>query len=150
MTTPSPLHLTDEIAALVKGALDSGNIMILAAVDPSQRPLLSFRGSTSVLSPTQLCFWARHAHGNTLDAIAGNPQVAMMYRSQTVPMLEFTGRARMVTDAAERDQVYELAHERERAQDPERKGAAVIVDLDKVSGVLGFNADGPIWCAMQR
>jgi hypothetical protein len=74
----------------------------------------------------------------------------MMYRSDKVPMLQFAGRARISSDPGERQRVFHLAHERERQQDPERKGTAVIVDLDKVSGVLGFNSDGPIWCLMER
>lgn len=150
MPAPAPLVLTEEITNLIKGAIDSGNILILAVVDKDQRPVLSFRGSTAVFSSNQLSFWARNAQGNTLESIEHNPQVAMMYRSQAVPMLEFRGRARIVTDAAERNRVFELAHAREQQADPERKGVAVVIDLDKVSGVLGFNADGPIWCQMER
>jgi hypothetical protein len=150
MANAAPLVLTPEIAELFAGAVDSGNIPLVAAVDPTGKPLLSFRGSTSVYGPTQLGFWARNTAGGTLDAIKHNPSVAVMYRSQAVPMLQFSGRARITEDPTERDRVFTLSHERERQQDPARKGQAVIIDLDEISGVLGFGKDGPIFCKMKR
>jgi len=137
--------LTPEISALITGALDTGNVLLLAAVDRDRKPVLSFRGSTAVFSDTQLSFWARNATGGTLEAIKQNPHVAFMYRSESVPLLQFIGRARITEDAAERTRAFELAHEKERASDPERKGRAVMFDLDEVKGVLRFNKDAPIF-----
>ncbi len=148
--SPTPLKLTPEIIALIDGAFDSSNFFVLAAVDQNQRPLISFRGSTAVFGPDQLCFWARKSGGDTMEAIKRNPHVALIFRSQTVPMLQFQGRARITADPVERDKIFSLAHEREQKQDPERKGAAVIIDLDRINGVLGFNKEGPIWCLMER
>ncbi len=150
MASTSPLALTEEITRLVTGAFDTGNVMLLAAVDSGGKPILSFRGSTAVYSETQLGFWARNAEGGTIEAIRRNPAVAMMYRSAAVPMLQFIGRARVTADPAERERVFNLGHEKERARDPDRKGHAVIVDLDEVKGVLGRGPDGPILCHMVR
>jgi hypothetical protein len=150
MANASSFALTPEISALVGGAFDSGNVLLLAAVDRHRKPLLSFRGSTAVFSGTQLSFWARNAEGGTIEAIKENAQVALMYRSQSVPLLQFVGRARIADDPAERKRAFELAPEKERASDPERKGLAVIVDLDEVKGVLGFGKDGPIFCHLVR
>jgi hypothetical protein len=150
MSTASPFALTSEIKALVAGAFDSGNVLLLAAVGKDQKPVLSFRGSTAVFSDTQLSFWARNAEGGTIEAISDNPHVALMYRSPSVPLLQFIGRARIVDDPVERTRAFDLAPEKERASDPERKGRAVIVDLDEVKGVLGFGADGPIFCHLTR
>jgi hypothetical protein len=150
MSTTSPFALTPEITALVAGAFDSGNVLLLAAVDKDRKPVLSFRGSTSVFSDTQLSFWVRNTAGGTIEAIKDNPHVALMYRSQSVPLLRFIGQAQIVDSPAERDRAYDLAPEKERASDPERKGHAVIVDLDEVKGVLGFGASGPIFCHLAR
>ena len=78
---------------LVNNGLASGNPLLLAAVTSDSKPLLSFRGSTQVYSDGQLGLWIRKASGGTIEAIKGNPQVAMMYRSATTPMLQFHGRA---------------------------------------------------------
>jgi hypothetical protein len=150
MTDSSSFALTPEIKELVSGAFAAGNFILLAAVDEHHKPILSFRGSTSVFSDTQLSIWVRNAAGGTLNAIAQNPEVALMYRSATVPLLQFSGRAHVTTDAAERERAFSLAALREQESDPERKGVAVIVDLDKVSGVLGFTDKGPIFANLVR
>jgi len=150
MTTASAFALTPEVTALVAGAFATGNVLLLAAVDQDSKPVLSFRGSTAVFSDTQLSFWARNAEGGTIDAIRQNPHVALMYRSPSVPLLKFVGRARIADDPAERKRTFDLAPEKERASDPQCKGRAVIVDLDEVKGVLGFGKDGPIFCNLVR
>lgn len=150
MADAAELTLTDDIKALVANALDTGNPLVLAAVDPAGKPLLSFRGSVVPFSDTQLSFWARNAGGGTLAAIRQNPQVALIYRSATVPMIQFTGRARITEDASERERAFNLSSPKEQERDPDRAGVAVIVDLDTVNGVLGFGESGPILCNMAR
>jgi hypothetical protein len=150
MSAPVPLAITPELSALIGGALDAGHPLLLAAVDASQRPVLSFRGSVAVFDEARLGFWARNADGGTLEAIRRNPHVALAYRSPTVPVLQFIGRARITDDPAERDRAFDLSHERERARDPDRTGRAVIVDLDQVTGVLAVGDAGPIRVNMTR
>jgi hypothetical protein len=150
MSNASPFALTPEVSALVAGAFESGNILLLAVVDRDRKPVLSFRGSAVVFSDTQLSFWGRNPQGATITAIKQNPQVALMYRSQSVPLLQFIGRARVSENSVERDRAFDLAPEKERAADPERKGSAIIIDLDEVKGVLGFGKDGPIFCHLVR
>lgn len=76
--------------------------------------------------------------------------MALVYRSATTPALQFHGRARIAADEAERTRVFESAPEREQASDPERKGVAVIVDLDRIEGVLKFGPDGPEFVRLAR
>jgi hypothetical protein len=138
--------LTPEIKELVNNGLASGNPLLLAAVAPDSKPVLSFRGSTQVYSDGELGLWIRNTSGGTIEAIKGNPQVAMIYRSATTPVLQFHGRARITTDEAER--VFENAPEREQKSDPERKGVAIVIDLAKVEGVLKFGPDGPVFAKL--
>jgi hypothetical protein len=150
MPNTALLAITPEIGALVDGALDAGYPLLLAAVDAEHKPVLSYRGSTVVFSATQLSFWARNAEGGTLGAIRQNPHVALAYHSPVVPVLQFIGRARITDDPAERDRAFSLSNEKERARDPNKKGQAVIIDLDQITGVLGFSESGPILCNMVR
>jgi hypothetical protein len=56
-----------------------------------------------------------------------------------------------VVEGADRDRVYANAPEIEQRADAEKKGAGVIVDLDRVEGLLGFDADGkPRFVRLQR
>lgn len=137
------LVLTAEIKDMVNNALANGNPMVLAVVSPENRPLLSFRGSTQVFSDSALGIWVRKGSGSTLDALKANPNVAMIYRSATTPMLKFEGRARIATGDAERHQIFTNSHEREQGYDPERTGTAIVIDLESVTGVLRFGEKGP-------
>jgi hypothetical protein len=137
MSSPSSsLVLTDDIKGLVNNALAEGSPLLLAAVNADGKPVLSLRGSVQTRGADQLGLWVRNAHGGTLDAIRANPDVVLFYRSAKAPVLQFHGRARPAHDAAERSDVYDASPEKERAADAERKGEAVIVELDRVEGVL--------------
>lgn len=144
MPADSPLKLTAEMKATINAALASGSPILLAAVTPEGKPLLSFRGSLQVYSDTQLGFWLRGTQGRTIAAVRENPNVALMYRSgETRGMYQFQGRARIATSEEERKRVFEAAPELEQKADPERKGLAIVIDLDRVDGFAGFGADGP-------
>jgi pyridoxine/pyridoxamine 5'-phosphate oxidase len=136
------LVIDDELKAIINGALTERAPMVLASVDAEGRPRLTFRGSLQTFSDDQVGFWARNAEGSTMDNIAANPHVAMIMRNpDTRVVLQLSGTARRV-EGAERDRVYANAPEIEQRGDPEKKGAGVVVDLERVEGFLGFAADG--------
>ena len=140
----APLKLSDDVKATINSALENGSPMLIAAVSAEGKPVLSFRGSLQVYSDTQLGFWLRGVEGHTVAAIRTNPNVALMYRSaETRGMYQFQGRAGVATDEDERGQVFEAAPEIERKSDPERKGLAIVIDLDTIEGFAGFGAEGP-------
>jgi len=135
------LALGDELKGIINAALSERTPMVLASVDAEGRPRLTFRGSVQTFGDDSVGFWARNAEGGTMDNIAANPHVAMIMRNpDTRVVLQLMGRARRV-DGAERDQVYANAPEIEQRADAEKKGAGVVVDLDRVEGFLGFDAD---------
>jgi hypothetical protein len=145
----APLIITPELAEIVTGALDSGNVVLVAAVSPDAKPLASFRGSVAVFGDQQLSFWARNGEGGTVEAIRQNPNVVLVYRSSTVPVLQFSGRGRVVTDGEERERAYAISHAREQASDADKKGVAVIVELDRIFGVL-IKDEGRAFIQMAR
>jgi pyridoxine/pyridoxamine 5'-phosphate oxidase len=134
--------LTPEIINHINGAFAAGNPMLLATADSTGKPRLSFRGSVQVFSEHQLGFWARNGEGATMEAIKVNPQVALMFRSPTQRVfLQFEGKAHVVS-GADRDKVYDQAPEPERKADAEKKGVAVVIDIDSLVGMLGMDAEG--------
>ena len=46
--------------------------------------------------------------------------------------------------------MFENAPEAERKSDPERKGIAIIIDLDRIDGVLSFGSGGPVFADLAR
>ncbi len=81
----------------------------------------------------QLPMWFRNPEGGILKAIATNPKLALMYRKDRLGW-QFQGHARVETDEDARTRIYDNSHELERSRDPDRKGVAVIIDLDPVVG----------------
>ena len=142
------LRLTPELHSKIDNALAEKHPLVLAVVDATGQPHLSFRGSLQTYSDTQLGFWLRNPQGSTLASIRNNPKVALIYRSETTPLLQFHGRARIAANNDERERVFDAAPEVERKADPDKKGLAIIIDLTRIEGVLALGPDGPVWCRM--
>lgn len=146
--TPRPataLKLTPTIKEFVNNALVSKHPLLVAYVDESGQPVVSFRGSTQAFSDDQLAIWVRNAEGSFLKAIKKNPKVALMYRNEeTKATYQFQGRARVATDAETRRKVYETMAQVERDHDYAQTGVALIIDLDLVQGYAGLSPNGQI------
>ena len=132
----SELQLTDEIKQIVNEAPTKGLSLLVAAVDLDGQPRLSLRGSLSVLSDTQLCFWARNLEGRTAQGLEKNPRLTLWYRDAPNRLnFTFYGRGRIASDDATRQKVYDQAIEAERKADAQMKGGAVVVELTALEGV---------------
>jgi hypothetical protein len=124
----------------VDGAFSMRRPMVIAYVDELGAPQISYRGSTQSYSDTELAIWVRNPTGRILESIAANPAVALLYgyfEPNERGFMIFRGRARVDGSDAVRERVYGRAHEFERGQDPDRKGVAIIIELDSVDGFFG-------------
>jgi hypothetical protein len=140
--TLTELQINDALKQKVADAYVPNDWPIMVGyVDDQGRPGMSYRGSVVVVSPTQLGMWARNQEGSTAHAIEKNPDMILMYREPTpdhgrsAAVVTFRGKGRVGTDA-ERDQVYSTMPQRERDADAEKKGLAIIVDLESVTGFM--------------
>jgi len=134
------LRLSEEMQQAVNAAFGARRPMVIAYVDENGAPQLSYRGSTQAYSDTQLAIWVRNPEGRILESIEKNPAVAMLYgyfEPNERGFMIFRGRARVDSSESVRNRVYEQAHEFERNQDAERKGVAILIDLDSVDGFFG-------------
>ena len=132
-----PVNLNDEVARAINGALLRGRQLALAYVrEDGEPPAVSFRGSTHVHSPTELAFWARKRDDGLAVSIAERPQVALVFfepNGEAAKYLAIEGHARIAPELD--DEVYAAIPEPERNQDPERKGVAVVITVDKLMGM---------------
>ncbi len=145
MSTPptvlTELKLSNEMKDAVDSAFGSGKPIAISYVDADNKPQISYRGTTQAYSDTQLAIWVRNPQGRILESIDRNPAVALVYGSFGDPnnrgFMIFRGRAHADKSDAVRNHVYDHAHEFERNQDKERRGVAVLIDLDSVDGFFG-------------
>jgi hypothetical protein len=92
-------------------------------------------------SDTQLALWARGT-GNIQDNIGDRPQMSLWYRDPAArTTLQFRGRAHVDNDPEHRALIFDRSPAAEQAADPERKGIAIVVDLERVDG---RTAAGPV------
>jgi predicted pyridoxine 5'-phosphate oxidase superfamily flavin-nucleotide-binding protein len=129
------IKLTDEMRQRLGTALADGWPVIAASVHADGRPKLSFYGSTQVHDDEHLAIWVRDPNAGLLDRITTNPHLAFVYRNGTERIFwQFEGRAEVSDDPGVRAAVYDASPEPERERDPDRKGAAVLVAVDRVAG----------------
>lgn len=133
------LKLSDEMKKAVNTAFERMKPVVISYVE-NGAPKLSYRGSTQAYSDTALAIWVRMPDGPILEAVQKNPAVALMYgdfRMDGRDFMVFRGKARIDTSEAARKQVYESSHAFEQSQDKDRKGNALIIELDSVEGFFG-------------
>jgi hypothetical protein len=134
------LKLSGDMKSAINNAFGSLKPIAIAYVDETGAPQLSYRGSTQAFSDTQLAIWVRRPEGRILESTRKNPAVALIYGSFEPTgraFMIFRGRARVDGSEAVRNRVYEQAHPFERDKDPERRGNALVIDLDSVEGFFG-------------
>lgn len=129
------IELTDEMRDALASALTDRMPVIMTYVDADGQPHLSYRGTAQVFGTDQLAVWARNPDGGLPAAMkAGtNPKVALLYRNtETRLSWQFEGRGHVTEDEAARNQIFDASPELERNQDLERKGVAIVIDVDRV------------------
>jgi hypothetical protein len=134
------LKLSADMKQAVDTAFEAMKPIVVSYVDENGAPQLSFRGSTQAYSDTQLAIWVRNPEGRILESITKNPAIALLYGSfepTARAFMIFRGRARIDPSDVVRHRIYDKAHAFERGQDKERKGIAIVIDLDSVDGFFG-------------
>jgi uncharacterized pyridoxamine 5'-phosphate oxidase family protein len=135
---PTPVDLdNDTIKDAINHALEQGKPIVVAYVDEQGQPRLSFRGSTQVYDKDKLAIWVRNPEGGLQRAIKSNPRISLLYRSPE-PRMNFNimGRAHFEDSENVRTKVYESSPQSEQNADRDRKGMALVIDVDRVNGVI--------------
>jgi hypothetical protein len=138
------LKLSPALKEIVNTALERGRMISVAYVSAEGRPELSFRGSVQAYSDTQLAIWVRNPEGGILKAVtSGHPHIALLYGelgAQSKAFVTFRGRGHVDPSESVRRKVYDDSPAIERDMDKDRKGVALIIDLDSVEGFFGGSA----------
>ena len=136
-----PIDLS-EMAEYVDKSGPDGYTMLVATASKAGAPDLAFKGSVMVWDKDHLAFWER-AHGQTLANLEENPQVAVVYRNRDAGKAwRFWGTAELLRDGETREGIMGRTFQPELDRDPERKGVAVLIRVDKVGGSTAQQREG--------
>ena len=129
--TPPPLTFDlQQYADAVNNAYYNQAVAIIATSNGPDVDL-AMKGSFMVWDSDHLAYWER-ALNETLAAIHTNPRVAVLVRPKGASPMRFYGAAHEVTDPAIREAVFARVIPEEQARDPEGKGTAVLIRVDRI------------------
>jgi len=129
------INLTDDMRNLVDNALANGSPCILATVSGGGEPDIGYKGSMMIFDNESLAYWERTRRQH-LKNVQENPKVVVLFRdTKTRVNWRFHGTATLHEQGALRDQVMARTVKDEIDKDPERKGAAVIIRVDRVTNL---------------
>ena len=131
------IAIIDQMKELVNNALANGSPCILATVSASDEPDIGYKGSMMVFDDQSLAYWERTRRQH-LQNVKENPKVVVLFRdTKTRAAWRFHGTATVHEDGPVREQVMARTVKEELEKDPERKGAAVVIQLDKITNMAG-------------
>jgi pyridoxine/pyridoxamine 5'-phosphate oxidase len=126
------IQLREEMKTALDYALAERSPCLVATASASGLPDVSYRGSVLVFDDEHLAFWER-TKLETFRNIQENPNICVFYRNaETRVSWRFYGQAQILTDGDVRAQIMERVNAFELAQDPERRGAAILIRVDRV------------------
>jgi hypothetical protein len=131
------IKLTDQMRELVDNALANGCPCVLATAGPDGEPDIGYKGSMMIFDDQSLAYWERTRRQH-LKNITANPKVVVLFRDgKTRVNWRFHGTATVHDQGPMREQVMGRVVAAELEKDPERKGSAVVIRVDKVTNLGG-------------
>jgi len=131
------ISIIDPMKELVDNALANGCPCILATVSADGEPDIGYKGSMMVFEGDSLAYWERTRRVH-LKNVKENPKVIVLFRdTKSKAAWRFHGTATLHEDGPVRDQVMARTVKEELDKDAERKGAAVVIRLDKITNMGG-------------
>ena len=131
------IKLTDQMRAEIDPALEHGCPCLVATTSKDGVPNVGYKGSVMVFDDESLAFWERTLQGTGAN-VEENPNVMVLFRNPTTRAAwRFVGQATAYKEGPVREQVMARTVPAELDRDPERKGYAVVVKVDKVLPLSG-------------
>ena len=131
------IEMTDEMVEHVDNNQANRKPCILATAGKDGWPSMGFRASMMVFDKDHLAFWER-SNKDGLSNMQENPQVLVMYRDPEARVaFKFYGHVTIHDSGEMRESVWERTVQPEKDADPEKKGSAVVIDIDRITAYGG-------------
>lgn len=138
-----PVDIRGKVEEAINNAFQLGHPTIVGYVDQSAKPHVTIRGSTRVTGRTEIGLWARDPSSGLVPAIAFNPAMTILFHGRLADgsRMFVTLEGRAYVDGGRNSEIYDAMGEAERTRDPDRKGVAVFMDVERVRGLT---EEGPL------
>lgn len=131
------IALTDQMREMIDNALANGCPCVLATATADGEPDIGYKGSMMVFDKESLAYWERTKRQH-LKNVSENSKVVVLFRDPKTRLnFRFHGVATVHENGPVRDAVMARTVKDELDKDPERKGAAVVIRVDKVTNLAG-------------
>tara|TARA_B100001750_G_scaffold214532_1_gene197736 strand:- start:218 stop:637 length:420 start_codon:yes stop_codon:yes gene_type:complete len=131
------IEMTDEMVDHIDNNQVNRKPCILATAGKDGWPSMGFRASMMVFDKDHLAFWER-SNKDGLSHMQENPQVLVMYRDPEARVaFKFYGHVTIHESGEMRENVWDRTVQPEKDADPEKKGCAVVIDIDKITAYGG-------------
>jgi predicted pyridoxine 5'-phosphate oxidase superfamily flavin-nucleotide-binding protein len=126
------IDFTEDMTNRLNNSFKDMMIVSIASASKAGMPDIAFKGSAMAWDKEHIAYWER-ALGTTFRNLQENGQCCLLYRNPAERIAwKFFGVAEVLTEGPVRQQVMDRTVQQELDRDPERKGAAVIVRVDKI------------------
>lgn len=136
------IDMTGDMQVIDRAQAD-GVVCLLGTASADGVPQISPKGSMLVFDGGRLAYWER-AGRTAIGNLGANPRAVVYYRNSAKTeqfprgaVWRFHGRATVLTEGDERDRVYDRTIPGERDKDPDKKGAAVIITVERITDLGG-------------
>jgi len=137
------VKLTPQIGEILDNALADGTACLVGTASKDGHPQISPKGSVAMYDDHTLCYWER-SNRSSIARLRENPHVVIYYRNATRAgelfaggAVRFHGSVRVVESGDVRERVWNKTVPAEQARDPDKKGVAVLVDVERAEELSG-------------
>jgi hypothetical protein len=138
------IKMDNTIAGFLDKALADGAPCLVGTSTADGHPQISPKGSVAVFDEKTLSYWER-SHRSSQAHITENPNIVVYFRNPAraaeMPWrgaaLRFHGKARVVASGPERERAWTLTVPLEQEKDPEKKGVAILIDVERIEELSG-------------
>jgi hypothetical protein len=135
--------IPEKYHAHINGAFPA-NVCLVGTVGTDGVPQISPKGSVLVLDDETLAYWERGKRQAWAN-VQKNPNVVVWYRNtelrQTLlpagGVARFYGKATVYESGDIREKVWDKVIDAEKKPDPEKKGAAIVIKIDRAEHLNG-------------
>ena len=130
------IAITQEMRENINNALANRKPCILATATADGHPGIGYRGSVMVYDDEHLIYWER-VLGRGYENIRQVGHAVVLYRDPEVRGLgwRFYGEAEVHANGPAYNWTWEHAPEQEKEADPDKKGVAVLIRVDRIMGL---------------